>query len=56
MYDRLLTFLWYSLLLTRVFADSVKFQDISRTWKMNLLFSRMRGNPGYLNKTLVTQI
>jgi len=32
-------------------GDCVKFQDISRTWKMNLLFSRFsttRGNPNYL--------
>jgi len=28
----------------RTFPDVLKFQDISRTWKMNLLFSRMCGN------------
>jgi len=76
MYDQLLTFIWYSPLLTpsscliqpsfllwayylftdlftgNIFSstipDFVKFNDISRTWKMNLLFSRLSrtsGNP-----------
>jgi len=33
---------------SRTFPDFVKFKDISRTWKMNMLFSRfsrMHGNP-----------
>ena len=33
---------------------TLKFQDISRTWKMNLLFSRFsrtRGNPAYILKS-----
>jgi len=30
---------------SRTFHDIVNFKDISRTWKMNLLFSRMHGNP-----------
>ena len=34
--------------ISRTFPELLKFQDISRTWKMNLLFSRFcrtRGNP-----------
>jgi len=34
--------------ISKTFPDLIKFKDISRTWKMNLLFSRfsrMHGNP-----------
>jgi len=38
--------MYYILVLfSRTVPDFVKFNDVSRTWKINLLFSRRHGNP-----------
>ena len=40
-------FIHWHLCSSRTICDFVKFKDISRTWKINLLFSRMGGNSVY---------
>jgi len=41
---------------SRTFPDFVKFKDLSRIWKMNLLFSRFTGLVGTMfNKTPILE-